>query len=279
MFNAFGCLRPSQWGASDATWEPRTQTEASSRLYLPPHFSHKFSYSAFHHKLYKLYRKPLSHTPSTSRRYQMNQTDKPTTVYWLEDTLYLNITNQCPNHCWFCFKNYKQGVGGFNLKHKSEPEKATVIAELQTALAARHWREAVFCGFGEPTARLNLLLEVAKWLRQQYPTLPVRLDTNGQAYALNPDVDVAKELKQAGVSRVSVSLNGYDQATYAENCRPTCPGAYQEVLNFTRKAKAVGLEVEVSAVRMPENDLEKIRVIADGLGVPFRIREYSPCFH
>jgi GTP 3',8-cyclase len=208
----------------------------------------------------------------------MNRPDKPAVVYWLEDTLYLNITNQCPNNCWFCFRNFKQGVGGFNLKLKAEPEAAAVVAELQEALAMRRWREAVFCGFGEPTARLNLLVDVANWLRLQRPDMPVRLDTNGQAYALNPDVDVASELKRASVNRVSVSLNGYDEATYCENCRPTCSGAFQEVLNFVRKAKAAGLEVEVSAVRMPENDLQKIQAIADELFVPFRIREYTPCF-
>jgi GTP 3',8-cyclase len=208
----------------------------------------------------------------------MKNIEKPTTVYWLEDSLYLNITNQCSNNCWFCFRNFKSGVGGFNLKLKEEPDAATVMADLQKALASRSWREVVFCGFGEPTSRLELLLEVAKWLKQHCPGVPVRLDTNGHAYLLNEGREVAAELKQAGFGRVSVSLNGYDEATYSENCKPKCPGSFQAVLEFIKKAKATGLEVEASAVRMPENDLQKIKAIADDLGVPFRIRDYIPCF-
>jgi len=208
----------------------------------------------------------------------MKTNEEPRTVYWLDGSLYLNITNRCPNDCWFCFRNFKQGVGGFNLKLKTEPEAENVLAELQEAFVGRIWREVVFCGFGEPTARLNLLLELTQWIKKNHPSVPVRLDTNGHGYVLNPNRQVAHELKQAGISKASVSLNGYDEASYLENCRPKCAGAFEAVLDFVRKAKAAGLDVEVSAVRMPENDLQRIKVIVDGLGVPFRVRDYVPCF-
>jgi hypothetical protein len=29
---------------------------------------------------------------------------------------------------------------------------------------------------------------------------------------------------------------------------------------------------------MPEVDVEKVRAVADSLGVPLRVREYVPCF-
>jgi cyclic pyranopterin phosphate synthase len=205
--------------------------------------------------------------------------EKPRTVYWLDNSLYLNITNQCSNNCWFCFRNFKQGVGGFNLKLESEPTKAEVTAELESALALRRWREVVFCGFGEPTARLDVLLEVARWIRKRCGgSVAVRVDTNGHGYVLNKGRDVAEELLAAGVSKVSVSLNGFDEASYAENCRPSFDGGFAAVLEFVRKAKDVGLLVEVSAVRMPEVDVEKVRAVAESLGVPLRVREYIPCF-
>jgi cyclic pyranopterin phosphate synthase len=205
--------------------------------------------------------------------------EKPRTVYWLDNSLYLNITNRCSNDCWFCFRNFKQGVGGFNLKLEREPTTAEVKAALEAAFAMRRWREVVFCGFGEPTARLDVLLEVARWIREHCGGLiPIRVDTNGQGYTLNKGKDVARELRDAGVSGVSVSLNGHDEASYAENCRPMCGGGFTAVLEFVKKAKIARLDVEVSAVMMPEVDVEKVRAVAELLGVPLRVRDYIPCF-
>jgi cyclic pyranopterin phosphate synthase len=204
--------------------------------------------------------------------------EKPRIVYWLDNSLYLNITNKCSNRCWFCFRNYKKGVGGFNLKLEKEPTVAEVKAELETALALRRWNEVVFCGFGESTARLDVLLAVASWIRERYGSVPIRLDTNGHGYVLNKGRDVAEELRDAGVNSVSVSLNGHDEASYAENCRPEFAGGFAAVLDFVKKAKKAGLEVEVSAVRMPEVNMEKVGAVAESLGVPLRVRDYIPCF-
>ncbi|MCW4018115.1 MAG: TatD family nuclease-associated radical SAM protein [Candidatus Bathyarchaeota archaeon] len=208
----------------------------------------------------------------------MDKDNKPVAVYWLNNSVYLNITNQCSNNCWFCFRNYKSGVGGFNLKLTQEPTLAEVTEELEKTLPARHWSEVVFCGFGEPTSRLDFLLETARWIKKHFLAAPIRLDTNGHGYALNKGRNVAEELKAAGVRSTSVSLNGENEKTYNEHCRPNISGAYQATLEFIRKAKAAGLEVEVSAVRIPEADMPKIRAIVDELGVPFRVRDYIPCF-
>jgi len=209
----------------------------------------------------------------------MVREQKSRTVYWLDNSLYLNITNRCSNNCWFCFRNFKQGVGGFNLKLEKEPTTAEVKAELECALALRRWGEMVFCGFGEPTARLDVLLKVARWIRERHGgSVPIRVNTNGHGYALNKGRDVAQELQAAGVSKVSVSLNGHDEASYAENCRPEFGSGFAAVLEFVKKAKEAGLDVAVSAVRMPEVNVEKVRSVAESLGVPLRIREYIPCF-
>jgi TatD family-associated radical SAM protein len=202
---------------------------------------------------------------------------EPSLVYWLGNSLYLNITNQCSNHCWFCFRNFKQGIDDFNLKLTAEPGAEAVIAALKGALLTRRWNEAVFCGFGEPTSRLDVLLKAARWMKTNHPYLAIRLDTNGQGYALNKGRDVAKELKAAGVCFASVSLNGYDEQTYAENCRPSFGDAFEAVLDFIKRAKRE-FPVEVTAIRMPEVDITRIRAVAEGLGVPFRIRDYFPCF-
>ena len=208
----------------------------------------------------------------------MAKNDAAKTVYWLDNKLYLNITNRCSNSCFFCLKNFKQGVGGFNLKLAQEPSVAQILGDLGEVLSMRSWDEVVFCGFGEPTESLDVLLEVARWIRQHHgQPLKIRVNTNGHGYMLNEKRDVAAELKTAGVDRVSVSLNAGDRETYSEICRPTYDGAFEAVIDFVCKAKVV-LEVEVTAVRMPEVDLEKVKSAADGLGVKFRVREYIPCF-
>src|SRR3989339_1851617 len=140
-------------------------------------------------------------------KWKMSQNHKPKTVYWLDNTLYLNITNRCSNNCYFCFKHYKQGVGGFNLKLTHEPTVEEITTELEEVLRIRSWDGLVFCGFGEPTKRLDTLLEVARWARKHYVRpLKIRVDTNGHGFVLNPGKDVVAELKAAGVEKVSVSL-------------------------------------------------------------------------
>ena len=208
----------------------------------------------------------------------MTQIKPPKTVYWLDNTLYLNITNKCPNDCYFCLKRYRTGVGGFNLKLQNEPTVAQVTDELSEVLHSRVWDGLVFCGFGEPTARIDVLLTIAKWVKTNYGrALQIRLDTNGQGALLNPDRDVTTELKTAGVDAVNVSLNAADKDTYNEICKPTYPDSYEAVLDFICKAKSI-LHVEVTAVRLPEVDLAKVSALAKSLGVSFRVREYIPCF-
>ena len=104
------------------------------------------------------------------------------------------------------------------------------------------------------------------------------MNTNGHCYLLNQGRDVAAELKAAGVDKVSVSLNAGDKETYVEICKPTFAGAYEAVIEFIQKAKPV-LQVEATAVRMPEVDATKVKAVANCLGVEFRIREYIPCFY
>jgi len=204
--------------------------------------------------------------------------EEPRTVYWLGNNLYLNITNKCSNKCIFCIRNFKRGVGDFTLKLKEEPSCAQVIAELREAVGRKAWKEIVFCGFGEPTARLDCLVEVARWIRQSYgKPVVIRVNTNGHGYVLNAGRDVVAELKAAGVDKVSVSLNAHDEATYNEVCMPVFAGAYAAVLDFIEKAKG-RLDVEVTAVTTPEVELYKVEALAKSMGVKFRLRVCIPCF-
>jgi TatD family-associated radical SAM protein len=208
----------------------------------------------------------------------MVRDEKPRTVYWLDDKLYLNITNKCSNKCIFCFRNFKRGIGDFMLKLSAEPSFEQIAAEFEAAMRRKVWKEVVFCGFGEPTERLDLLLTLARCIKGRYgkPVL-IRVNTNGHGYVLNAGKDVAAELKAAGVDKVSVSLNAGDEETYNAVCKPVFAGAYAAVLDFIEKAKCV-LEVEVTAVTTPEVDLHIVEAIAKQMSVTFRLRQCVPCF-
>ena len=207
----------------------------------------------------------------------MVRDEKPRTVYWLDDKLYLNITNKCSNNCIFCIRNFKPGVADFTLKLPEEPSFKQITAELEAAMRRQSWKEIVFCGFGEPTARLSLLLKLARWIKQRCGSVPIRVNTNGHGYALNAGRNVAAELNGAGVDKVSVSLNAADEETYNEICKSRLPNAYAQVLEFIKKAKGV-LDVEVSAVTTPEVEIYKVQDLAKELGVKFRLRQCIPCF-
>jgi GTP 3',8-cyclase len=207
----------------------------------------------------------------------MPRDEKPRTVYWLDNRLYLNITNKCSNTCIFCFKNFKRGVGGFTLKMPQEPSFEDIVREIEESIRQCTWKEIVFCGFGEPTARLDLLLKLARYLKKRVSNTPIRVNTNGHGKLLNPNRTVIAEMKTAGVERVSVSLNAGDEQTYDEVCKPNIAGAFDAVLDFTVEAKQK-LEVEVTAVTTPEIDISKVEVLAKKLGVKFRLRQCIPCF-
>ncbi len=198
----------------------------------------------------------------------------PSVVYWLDNNLYLNITNRCPNNCYFCLRNFRDGVEGFNLKLDREPRTDEIIRELQRVIGSRRWREVVFCGFGEPLERLDCLLEVARWVKGHYGSV-VRVDTNGQGYLLNGGRDVVRELREAGVERLSVSLNAHNREVYNYVCRPTFENAFESVLGFVERG-AREIDTEVTVVTIPEVDISRVKEMATKMGVRLRLREYIP---
>jgi cyclic pyranopterin phosphate synthase len=198
-------------------------------------------------------------------------------VYWLGNSLYLNITNMCSNSCYFCFRKFKTGIKEFNLKLEKEPTTEEVIEELQKVVSRNNWSEVVFCGFGEPLERLDLVLEVSRWLKK-HCWKTVRIDTNGQGYLLNKGRDVVRELKEAGVDKVSISLNAHNKETYNQICNPVFEDAFETVLEFIKRAKEEGMEIEATAVTIPEVEITKVKELAERMGVKFAVRQHIPFF-
>lgn len=190
-------------------------------------------------------------------------------AYPMGDSLYLNITNRCTNDCVFCIRRNGNGVGGYDLWLPNEP---TVDRILQAVGDPGGYSEIVFCGYGEPTCRLDTLVAVGRALRPF--GIPLRLNTNGQAELIGGR-DPWPELE--GIFHaMSISLNAPDAAGYVDLCRPRWgEAAFMAVVDFARKAKKHVHSVTLSAVAFPGVDLPGCHKLAEALGIPLRIREYQ----
>jgi TatD DNase family protein len=199
----------------------------------------------------------------------------PILAYPLGDALYLNLTSACTLACTFCPK-VRDGdftVGGFDLKLRRDPAADEVWAAA-VAAGLDGWSEVVFTGFGEPTLRLDVILELGPRLRAR-GVGRIRVDTDGLA-SLREGRDVPPLLAAAGVSALSVSLNAPDGETYARIC-PSRHGAraYAAVQEFIRSAVRVIPDVAASAVALPGLSEEACRRAAESLGARFRWRPYD----
>ena len=135
----------------------------------------------------------------------------------------------------------------------------------------------VFTGFGEPTERLDLVIRVIKYIKRRHH-IHTRLDTNGHGYLLNPGRDVVEELQEAGLDRVSVSLNAHNKELYKKICRSEFEDAFNSVIDFVKRSKDV-FDTEITAVDIDEVDMNKMKKLAEEINVRFRKREYIQPFY
>jgi TatD DNase family protein len=189
-------------------------------------------------------------------------------AYKIRQNLYLNITNRCTNRCSFCIRFHSDYVKGHNLRLSHEPAEE----DLKQAIdEPADYREVVFCGYGEPLVRFDLVKRVASWIKQKGGR--VRINTNGHGNLINGR-NILPEMKGI-VDSLSISLDAQDEETYRTICRPSFPDAFQEVLFFISEAKKYVPEVVVTVVALDGVDIEKCGKIAYDLGVKFRIRTHD----
>jgi TatD DNase family protein len=187
-------------------------------------------------------------------------------AYKIRDSLYLNITNRCTNKCSFCVKFRSDFVKGHRLRLAYEPSEE----EIRNAIGdPKRFREIVFCGYGEPLQRLDTVINVSRWIKERGGR--VRINTNGHANLIHKR-NVLPDLRGI-VDSISISLDAHDAETYNEICKPVFKNAFQEILQFTREAKEVIPDVQVTVVALKGVDTDKCRAIAEDLGVPLRIRK------
>lgn len=195
-----------------------------------------------------------------------------TISYELWGKLYLNITNKCPCACTFCLRQNDDGAYGSDplwLEH--QPSIDEVLENLK-GRDLSSYKEIIFCGYGEPTSELGILLETAKYIRSVCDT-PIRLNTNGLANLIHGRRTEA-DFKGL-IDTVSISLNASDSEAYMAITRPKWKDkdCFAEMLSFAETIKAYVPEVVLTVVDViGEEEIEKSRAVAESIGVKLRVR-------
>lgn len=189
-------------------------------------------------------------------------------AYRYRDSLYLNITNRCSNACSFCAKWQDYTLGPNFLRLESEPDLEEI---LKSAQDVTKYPEVVFCGYGEPTERLEVMLKTARALRER-GAKKLRLNTNGQGDLINKRA-IAPLLEKV-FDAVSVSLNAQDAAAYQDICESRYGyDSYESIKRFIVEVKKFVPEVTATVVNVPGVDVDACRRIAkEELDVEFKVR-------
>ena len=200
-----------------------------------------------------------------------------TITYTVGSGLYVNMTSRCPNNCTFCIRNNGEGAyGSSSLWLDREPTEDEVF-EAIVAAKPENYSELVFCGYGEPTERLDVLISVSRRVKEKYPDITIRVNTNGLSDLIHGEPTAAK-LKGL-VDTVSISLNTPDPEEYLKVCRPKFGlESWQSMLDFARSCRDYVPNVVMTIVDAPVTTpeiQEKCKAITDSLGVRLRIRPYE----
>ena len=198
-------------------------------------------------------------------------------TYIVEDKLYVNITNKCSNRCEFCIRNNGDGAYGSDSLWLEREPTADEILESVFSHDLNTFPELVFCGYGEPTYRLDVAALVAREVKKKYSKIRTRINTNGQSDLIlgrdtAPDYEGAFDI-------VSISLNSPTPKGYQAICHSIYgEEGFNSLLEFAGRVKKYVPTVQLSAVKETLNS-DEIRLcekISSDLGVTLRLRDYIP---
>ena len=189
--------------------------------------------------------------------------------------LYINLTNRCDNDCVFCLRQTKQMARESSLWLEREP----TVEEVEKELRAAPWhviKEVVFCGFGEPTLRLNELIELLGWLKKNYPSVPTRLNTNGLGELAHGRV-IAPEFEGL-LDVASISLNASTAEKYFALTRSSYGlGSFEAMLTFAEHMRDHVPTVVLTIVDKvsPPDEIERCRQLCSARNLTLRVRPFE----
>lgn len=195
-------------------------------------------------------------------------------IYIFEGSPYFNITNKCPCSCVFCIRDKKDVVGDAK---KMWHDKQPTFEEVKSAIDALDWSKydhAVFCGYGEPTNELELLLKSAEYIKEKHPDIKLRLNTNGLSDLINqkPTAELICKVFDA----VSISLNETTSEKYDKITRNIYPGkAFDAMLRFTKDCVKYCKDVRMTVVDLiSKQEIEQSRNVCESTGARFVVRKF-----
>ena len=196
-------------------------------------------------------------------------------LYEINDSHYVNMTNKCPCACTFCLRQTRDEMNNSgSLWLEREPTVEEVKADFKN-FDIDKYKEIVFCGFGEPTQRLDDVLEVCKFIRENYDK-PIRVNTNGLADLIHGK-DTAP-MFEGLVDVVSISLNTPSRERYLELTRSKFGiGSHDAMLKFAGNVKKYVGQVILSTVSttLSEEEEKECAEICEKIGVTYRIRPFE----
>ncbi len=198
-----------------------------------------------------------------------------TILYEVHNNLYVNLTNKCPCACTFCLRQTRDHMENSGvLWLEREPSVQEIIDDFAN-FDVDKYNEIVFCGFGEPTERIDAVLEVARFIKATY-NKPTRINTNGLGNLVN-DKDITPSLKGL-IDTISISLNTPNKERYYELTRSRFGlESFDAMLDFASKAAKYVPNVILSTVAttITEDEEKECQRICDKLDVTYRIRPYE----
>ena len=131
------------------------------------------------------------------------------------------------------------------------------------------------CGYGEPTERLDILLEVAAYIHKK-SNIPIRINTNGLSDLIHGERTAPK--LNGLIDAVSVSLNATNAEDYQKLVRPKFGAkSFDAMLAFTKDCRNYVPKVRMTIVDTvtSKEEQEASRKICENLGVELKIRAYE----
>lgn len=188
--------------------------------------------------------------------------------------IYINMTNRCSCSCTFCLRSLKEFDERNSLWLKEEPSVEEVKAEFEK-YDWSHVEELIFCGFGEPTMRLENVVTVGAWLKEKHPEIPIRLNTNGLS-----DLVFGKstaELFHGIIDTISISLNSSDAEKYLAVTRNRFGlKSYDAMLEFAKKCQKYVPNVVMTVVDIiGKEEVDACQKVCDDNGLYLRVRPYE----
>lgn len=198
-----------------------------------------------------------------------------TILYEVHNNLYVNLTNKCPCACTFCLRQTRDHIENSGvLWLEREPSIQEIIDDFAN-FDIDKYDEIVFCGFGEPTERIDVVAEVAAFVKEKY-NKPTRINTNGLGNLVNGK-DITPLLKDV-IDTVSISLNTPNKERYYELTRSRFGiESFDAMLAFAKSAALYVPNVILSTVAttITEDEEKECQRICDKLGVKYRIRPFE----